>query len=166
MALNKEEQFLESINKHKGIIHKISRMYMDTAENREDLSQEIILQLWKSYQSFRNDSQFSTWMYRVAVNTAITFFKKEQRNKAFSVLDERNEVIPDADHIAKEEKLQSFYKAVHSLNNIEKALIFLYLEGQSHREIGDKLGISEVNARVKLSRTKDKLQAIIKQQLE
>jgi RNA polymerase sigma factor (sigma-70 family) len=105
MALNKEEQFLDYINTHRSIIHKISRMYMDTRENQEDLSQEIIIQLWKSYESFRNDSQFSTWMYRVALNTAITFFKKEQRNKVFSALD-GNEVMPDTDYMEREEKLE------------------------------------------------------------
>ena len=139
---------------------------MDTREDQEDLSQEIIIQLWNSYESFRSDSQFSTWMYKVALNTAITFLKRAQRNNVVTELDESSSMIADAAPPATERQLQIFYQAVHTLNNIEKALIFLYLEGQSHREIGEKLGISEGNARVKLARTKDKLQTIIKQQYE
>lgn len=163
MVSNKEEQFLDLINKHRGIIHKISRMYMDTREDREDLSQEIIIQLWKSYDSFRYESQFSSWMYRVALNTAMTFFRKEKRNHVFRSLDHTNEAEADSENIAQEERIDQFYQAVHALNNIEKALIFLYLEGQSHREIAEKLGISEGNARVKLTRTKEKIQTRIKQ---
>ncbi len=73
-----EQEFLSIIEKYKGLLHKVSRMYMDEPEDREDLFQEIVLQLWKSYGTFRGDSQVSTWMYRVAVNTALTFFKKEK----------------------------------------------------------------------------------------
>ncbi|WP_437918662.1 RNA polymerase sigma factor [Sphingobacterium sp. LRF_L2] len=75
----KEKQFLKLITSHKGILHKVGRIYMDTISDREDLHQEIIIQLWKSYESFKGDSEFSSWMYRVAVNTAISYYKKEKR---------------------------------------------------------------------------------------
>ncbi len=75
----KEQEFLNRIESHKGILYKVSKMYMDNHDDQQDLFQEIICQLWKSYDSFRNESQFSTWMYRVAVNTAIVFLKKEKR---------------------------------------------------------------------------------------
>jgi RNA polymerase sigma factor (sigma-70 family) len=159
-----QQEFLRRVDEHRNIIHKISRVYMDTQEDREDLCQEIIIQLWKSYGSFRNESSFSTWMYRVAVNTAITFFKKGKLIAPAITLDEHAESIADDDDTERRLKLSAFYKAVHTLNNIEKALIFLYLEGQSHKDIAEKLGISEVNARVKLNRTKQKLQDIIKNQ--
>ncbi len=137
---------------------------MDSAEDREDLIQEIIAQLWKSYGNFRNESQFSTWMYKVSINTAITFFKKRKRKPDYLLIDEKTEAVMDSDKSDDNDKLAAFYKAVQSLNSIEKALIFLYLENQSHKQIAERLGISEVNARVKLNRTKEKLQQIIKQQ--
>ena len=77
-----EQEFLMQINEHKGILYKVSRMYFDQLEDQQDLFQEIILQLWKSLSSFKGDSQFSSWMYRVALNTAIVFFKKEKRKPA------------------------------------------------------------------------------------
>lgn len=137
---------------------------MDSTEDREDLIQEIIAQLWKSYGQFRNESQFSTWMYKVSINTAITFFKKSKRRPDYLPIDEKTEAVSDSDKSDKNDKLDKFYKAVQSLNSIEKALIFLYLENQSHKQIAERLGISEVNARVRLNRTKEKLQQIIKQQ--
>ncbi|MNK61689.1 ECF RNA polymerase sigma factor SigG [compost metagenome] len=159
-----EKEFLSLIEDHKGLIHKVSRMYMDEAEDREDLFQEIILQLWKSYGSFKGESKVSTWMYRVALNTSLTFFKKDKKKPDNIRMHHKMDVKDDNEISHKETQLDYFYKAVHTLNPVEKALIFLFLEGQSHKEIGNNLGITEVNARVKLNRTKDKLQEIIKQQ--
>ena len=159
-----EQEFLSIIEKHKGLLHKVSRMYMDEPEDREDLFQEIVLQLWKSYGTFRGESQVSTWMYRVAVNTALTFFKKEKKKPDNARMHPEMDIKDDIEVSQRETQLDYFYKAVQQLNQVEKALIFLFLEGQSHREIGSNLGITEVNARVKLNRTKDKLQEIIKKQ--
>ncbi|WP_343534193.1 sigma-70 family RNA polymerase sigma factor [Pedobacter sp.] len=154
--------FLQQINENKGIIHKVAKMYMDNPLDQEDLFQEIVMQLWKAYPSFKGTSKFSTWMYRVALNTAIVFFKKDNRKVDKASLNEHLEVADFSDSHEKEEKLAYLYKAVQELNQIEKALIFLFLENQSHREIAQNLGITEVNARVKLNRTKEKLQQIIK----
>lgn len=159
-----EQEFLSIIEKHKGLLHKVSRMYMDEPEDREDLFQEIVLQLWKSYGSFRGESQVSTWMYRVAVNTALTFFKREKKKPDNARMHPEMDVKDDIEESHRETQLDYFYKAVQQLNQVEKALIFLFLEGQSHKEIGSNLGITAVNARVKLNRTKDKLQEIIKKQ--
>ncbi|SOD14543.1 RNA polymerase sigma factor [Pedobacter xixiisoli] len=157
-----QEEFLSQINEHKGIIHKITKMYMDNALDQEDLFQEIVMQLWKAYPSFKGTSKFSTWMYRVALNTAIVFFKKDNRKVDKPPLNEQIEIADTSDSQEKEEKLAYLYKAMQELNQIEKAVIFLFLENQSHREIAQNLGITEVNARVKLNRTKEKLQQIIK----
>ena len=154
--------FLQQINENKGIIHKVTKMYMDNPLDQEDLFQEIVMQLWKAYPSFKGTSKFSTWMYRVALNTAIVFFKKDHRKVDKASLNEQIEIADFSDSHEKEEKLAYLYKAVQELNQIEKALIFLFLENQSHREIAQNLGITEVNARVKLNRTKEKLQQIIK----
>ncbi|EDP72805.1 RNA polymerase ECF-type sigma factor [Flavobacteriales bacterium ALC-1] len=139
-------------------------MYFDTYEDREDLFQEIVLQLWKSLKSYKGDSAFSTWMYRVALNTALVFFKKEKRkpDAVRGFLVDKEDVVSDA--LEKENQLTHFYKATKQLNKVEKALILLYIEGLSGKEISENLGISEANVRVKTNRTKIKLQEIIKNQ--
>ncbi|WP_344766036.1 sigma-70 family RNA polymerase sigma factor [Pedobacter ginsengiterrae] len=157
-----ETIFLTLINQHKAIIHKVSKMYMNHVEEQQDLFQEIVMQLWKAYPTFKGNSKFSTWMYRVALNTALVYFKKDKRKVDKTPLDENIDIIDVNESELKEEKLAYLYKAVQELNSIEKALIFLFLENQSHKEIAENLGISEVNARVKLNRTKEKLQFIIK----
>ena len=135
---------------------------MNHVEEQQDLFQEIVMQLWKAYPTFKGNSKFSTWMYRVALNTALVYFKKDKRKVDKTPLDENIDIIDVNESELKEEKLAYLYKAVQELNSIEKALIFLFLENQSHKEIAENLGISEVNARVKLNRTKEKLQFIIK----
>ncbi|HEX6427781.1 MAG TPA: sigma-70 family RNA polymerase sigma factor [Niastella sp.] len=159
----KEARFLQQMEMHNGILYKICRIYQDNAEDRHDLLQEIMLQLWLSYDSFRGDSQFSSWMYRVAFNTAIVFFKKEKRRQdIFDAASYNN--LPEELHTVREqeEQLKIFYKAVQKLNKVEKALIFLYMEGQPVKEIAIILGITPLNVRVRLNRTKDKLKYIIK----
>lgn len=160
----KEQEFLNRIEKHKGILYKVSKMYMDNSDDQQDLFQEIVCQLWKSYDSFRNESQFSTWMYRVAVNTAIVFLKKEKRKVDKYEIASENIKDDEGDSHIKESQLDHFYKAVQKLEKIDKAIIFYQLEGFSHKEIGENLGISEGNARVKLNRAKEKLKEIIKNQ--
>lgn len=162
MTATIEKAFLSQLEVHKGILHKVSRIYMDAEEDREDLRQEIIIQLWKSYNNFKGESEFSTWMYRVSINTAITYFKKEKKNTDTFYSGEMPEPVSAEYDATKDKQMEQFYKAVQELKPIEKALIFYFLEGQSHKQIGDNLGISEVNARVKLNRTKEKLQHIIK----
>ena len=160
----KEQEFLSRIENHKGILYKVSKMYMDNPDDQQDLFQEIICQLWKSYDSFRNESQFSTWMYRVAVNTAIVFLRKEKRKVDKYEIASENIKDDEGDSHIKESQLDHFYKAVQKLEKIDKAIIFYQLEGFSHKEIGENLGISEGNARVKLNRAKEKLKEIIKNQ--
>jgi len=160
----KEQEFLTRIESHKGILYKVSKMYMDNHTDQQDLFQEIVCQLWKSYDTFRNESQFSTWMYRVAVNTAIVFLRKEKRKVDKYEIVSENIKDEEGDSHIKESQLDHFYKAVQKLEKIDKAIIFYQLEGFSHKEIGENLGISEGNARVKLNRAKEKLKEIIKNQ--
>lgn len=160
----KEQAFLKRIESHKGILYKVSKMYMDNHADQQDLFQEIVCQLWKSYDTFRNESQFSTWMYRVAVNTAIVFLRKEKRKVDKYEIASENIKDDEGDTHIKESQLEHFYKAVQKLEKIDKAIIFYQLEGFSHKEIGENLGISEGNARVKLNRAKEKLKEIIKNQ--
>lgn len=162
MSETTAKPFLDLMNANKGIIHKVTKMYMDNAADQEDLFQDIVMQLWKAYPSFKGNSKFTTWMYKVALNTAIVCFKKEKKKIDRTNLTEHIDIVDTDESQEKEEKLAYLYKAVQELNSIEKALIFLFLEDQSHKEIAQNLGITEVNARVKLNRTKEKLQLIIK----
>jgi len=160
-ATHKERAFLDRIEQHKGLLYKVVRLYQDQEEDRQDLMQEIMVQLWTSYDSFRGESQFSSWMYRVALNTAIVFFRKESRRpdwmEAYPDLAEEVRPVLEMD-----EKLAIFRKALNRLTKVEKALIFLYMEGRQGKEIADILGISPANVRVRLTRVKNKLQTIIK----
>ena len=165
MRVNLEKEFLERINEHKGILFKVAKLYMDSKEDQDDLYQEMVCQLWKSYASFKGNSQFSTWMYRVSLNTAITYFKKDSKTSkmthSLGVME--HQLRTEESDWEIERQVDYLYKAIHQLNDVEKALIFLYLEGFSHTEIGQNIGISEGNARVRLNRTKNKLQDIIKE---
>ena len=157
-----EKEFLEKIEKHKGVIFKISKMYMDNFDDQKDLFQEITFQVWKAYPSFEGKSQFSTWLYRVALNTAIVFLKSEKR-RGFIQNDEVDnfKIIADDYDDDQEKKLAKMYKAIQQLNEIDKALIFYYLQDYSGKEIAENMGITEVNARVKLNRAKEKLKQLI-----
>jgi len=150
-----EKAFIELLNKHQNIIHKVCNLYMDNVSGREDLFQEVTLQAWKAFDSFRGDAQFSTWLYRVALNTAITFFRKEKKNQHIV----NSEAIPDATdfHDPIEEKVKAMYKAIGDLSKIDKALVMLYLEDYSYNDIGEMLGITANNVAVKMNRIKAKL---------
>lgn len=157
-----EQEFLQKIEKHKGIIFKISKMYMDNKDDREDLFQEITYQVWKAYSGFRGDSQFSTWLYRIALNTAIVFLKSEKKRSFIENEDFTDyKIIQDEYDLKKEEKMAVMYNAINQLNPIDKAFIFYYLEDFSGKEIAEQMGISEGNVRVKMNRAKNKLKDIL-----
>ena len=157
-----EQEFLQKIEKHKGIIFKISKMYMDKKDDRDDLFQEITYQVWKAYPHFKGQSEFSTWLYRIALNTAIVFLKNEKRRSFIGHEDFTDyKIIQEEFDAEKEEKLNAMYHAIHQLNPIDKAFIFYYLENVSGKEIADQMGISEGNVRVKMNRAKNKLKDIL-----
>ena len=157
-----EHSFVEQLQKHQNIVHKVCRLYTNNTDAHNDLFQEITIQLWKAYPKFRGDSKFSTWMYRVGLNTAITLYRKSKRRintQEFDALEFKIKAEEYDD--TEEQQLKLLYKAVHQLNDIEKALVFLYLEDKDYREISETLGITEVNARVKMNRVKKKLRTIL-----
>jgi RNA polymerase sigma factor (sigma-70 family) len=160
---NKAAPFIQLIEEHTAMLYKISRIYQDNNTDRDDLMQEMILQLWLAFDSFKGNSKFSTWMYRVALNTAILFFKKQKRRPDSEPLpDKLDHLEAEATSTEKDEQLALFYKAIQQLNRVEKALIFLYMEDQPYEDIALNLGISEVNVRVRLNRIKNKLKEIVK----
>jgi RNA polymerase sigma-70 factor (ECF subfamily) len=156
-------EFLKLISVNKGIIYKICNIYANSREDKDDLKQEIILQLWKSYPNFKGKSKFSTWMYRVAFNTAITNIRKSKRHpiiEAWSGSEPNFSEKENIDYL--QEDINSLYKAIAKLKDVEKAIIMLYLEEKSYKEIGEIIGISEKNVSVKLVRLKEKLKKLMK----
>jgi len=155
-----EKEFILKIQHHQGILHKICFVYAKNKSDKEDLYQEMILQLWKSYPSFKGQAEFSTWMYRVALNTAITFTKKA------SIFINRKAPRSESYDLEKamdfSEDIRILYKAISQLNKIEKAIILLWLEEKSYTEIAETVGISVKNVSVKLVRIKAKLAEMIK----
>ena len=162
MTQELEHQFVSQLEAHQNIVHKVCSLYTDNREAHNDLFQEIAIQLWKAYPRFRGDSKFSTWMYRVALNTAITLYrksKKQPRTHDFDTVLYR--VKAEQYDPTEEQQLNLMYSAVRELGDIDKALVFLYLEDKNYSEIAETLGISEVNARVKMNRIKTKLKTIL-----
>jgi RNA polymerase sigma-70 factor (ECF subfamily) len=155
-------ELLERMTENQGAIHKICNIYANSREDREDLRQEIILQLWKSYPGFQGKSKFSTWMYRIAFNTAITNIRKSKRHPMVEALSGVEQSIPARENIGyMDEKMNSLFKAIARLKDVEKAIVTLYLEEKNYREIGEIVGISEKNVSVKIVRLKDKLRKLI-----
>ncbi len=154
-----ETQFLILIKEHQGIIHKICRIYRDIREDREDLFQEIIFQLWKSHRTFKNHAKISTWIYRIALNTAIaTFRKKKQDIKYCPVLPDLAEEQPDEVLALRQERL---FTVLKQLDDGDRAIVTLYLEDLSYQQIADIIGISENYVGVKLNRIKIKIQNLL-----
>ncbi len=156
----REKEFLDSIKAHQNIIHKICFVYCRRKSDKEDLYQEIILQLWKSYPSFNNRSAFSTWMYRVALNTAITMTKK---NWLFTETDKLPDISAENENMMElSEEIRILFKAISQLEKVEKAIILLWLEEKSYEEIAETIGITVKNVSVRLVRIKAKLADTIK----
>lgn len=153
-----EKEFLEIIRTNQGIIHKVCSFYCNSEDDRKDLFQEIVAQLWKSFPSFRSESKFSTWMYRVALNTAITTFKKTKRRPDQNNLSYENLQLPDESFDQEaEENIKLLHKAIARLTGIEKSIILLFLENNSYEEIAEITGITQNYVRVKMNRIKKKL---------
>lgn len=162
MQKDLEEKFLADFKKNQNIVHKICRIYTTNSDAHNDLFQEITIQLWKNYPKFRGDSKFSTWMYRVALNTSISLYRKSTKRISTQDFDNVAFKVKSHDYDDTEEvQLKALYNAIHKLSDIEKALIFLYLENKSYDEISDTLGISNGNARVKMNRAKEKLKNML-----
>ena len=157
-----EHRFVKLLEANQNIVHKICRLYTNDKDAHDDLFQEITIQLWRAFPKFRGDSKFSTWMYRVSLNTAITLYRKSKRQIDTQDFESLSFKIKSEEYDdTTEQQLKLMYDAVKKLNDIDKALVFLYLEDKSYREISETLGITEVNARVKMNRAKEKLRKIL-----
>ena len=157
-----EHKFISEFQKNQNIVHKVCRIYTSNQDAHNDLFQEITIQLWKAYPKFRGDSKLSAWMYRIGLNTAITLYRKSKRTIKTQDFDSVIYKIKTDEYDDTEEKqLKLIYDAVKQLGDIDKALVFLYLEDKDYSEIAATLGITEVNARVKMNRIKNKLRTIL-----
>ncbi len=153
-----QQAFLDLVNPHRGIVYKICNLYCDDAEARKDLFQEVMLQLWKAFPTFRHESKLSTWMYRIALNTAISNFRRERRKPQVSSLDDLAFDVPDLGDTETSEDLARLMSAIARLNDLEKAIILLYLDEKSYLEIAAITGISRSNVAVRIHRIKTKLE--------
>lgn len=157
-----EHKFIVEFEQNQNIIHKVCRIYTSNQDAHNDLFQEIAIQLWKAYPKFRGESKLSTWMYRIGLNTAITLYRKSKRSIVTQDFDSVLYRIESTSYDdTEEEQLKLMYKAIHQLNDIDKALIFLYLEDVNYKEISETMGITEVNARVRMNRIKTRLKTIL-----
>ncbi|HLV46603.1 RNA polymerase sigma factor [Marnyiella aurantia] len=159
--MNKQEQqqfFQEIIEQHKGILFKVARVYCRNENNRQDLIQEMMIQIWQSVHKYNDQFKISTWLYRISLNAAISFYRKSTtRANRFTVLNEQMTEIPTEDKAETEQQLKVLEQFISELKEIDKALMILYLEDKSHAEISEILGLSVSNVGTKIGRIKDKL---------
>lgn len=151
-----QDQFLTFIEQNKGIIYKVANLYCKDAEDRKDLVQEIIVQLWKAFEQYNSHYKMSTWMYRISLNVAISFYRKETRRQdKLPIIESMLEIHDEVDE--KETNILLLQQFINELKELDKALMLLYLEENSYKEMADILGISESNVATKISRIKEKL---------
>lgn len=153
----KSEQFLSVLQAHKGIIYKVANSYCKSFDDREDLVQEIIIQLWRSFDNYDKKYKYSTWMYQIALNVAISFYRKETRRKRKVINGPISESIfffADEQPVSKDEDINLLQKFIQELKELDKALMLLYLEEKSYKEIAEIIGISQTNVATKISRIK------------
>ena len=157
-----EKEFIQLVNDHRALIFKVCNLYCRDPESRGDLFQEVVLQLWKSFPGFRRESASSTWIYRVALNTAISNFRNESRKPERRSISLEEFEIPDMPVTDNRERTSTLHLAIGKLSKIEKAIIMLYLDEKSYDEISEIVGISISNVGVRLNRIKNKLSKLIK----
>jgi RNA polymerase sigma-70 factor (ECF subfamily) len=149
-----EERFQNLLHEHRKILYKVCSLYCRNRDDREDLAQDITIQLWRSLGSFDERCRFSTWMYRVAINVAISFYRRESA-RTRHVLSDDEQLLDVVDEKAGDSpEMRDLYRLIEGLDPLNKALVLLYLEGNSYLEIAEVLGISETNVATKIGRLK------------
>jgi RNA polymerase sigma-70 factor, ECF subfamily len=161
MTMNRENDFIQTIELHRGIIFKVCKIYCPVDADCDDLYQDIVAQLWKAWGGFRGESKISTWIYRIALNTAISGFRKQKRNPLKNSVDTEDVNLAQEDTRKKKEDLELLHMAISRLSDVEKAMIMLYLDEVSYEEIATIMGITQNNVRVKMLRIREKLKIIM-----
>jgi RNA polymerase sigma-70 factor, ECF subfamily len=163
MAEDLEEKFLEDLNRNIGIVHRVCKVYFVDPDEREDMFQEIIYQVWKSYPAFQGNSKFSTWLYRVSLNTAIGGIRKRYKTIRQEPLSQKLYQIASVDEATQyDERMILLYSVIQKLTEVDKAIVLLYMEGNDNEEISAIVGITKNNVSVKLVRIKRKLEELLK----
>jgi len=159
--MDKEEQrqfFQDTIERNKGILLKVARAYCPNNEDRQDLLQEIMIQIWQSIHKYDDQYKMSTWLYRISLNVAISFYRKNTtRIKNITQYNEQFVLITYEEITENEQNLNFLEQFISELRELEKALMLLYLEDKSHTDIAEILGISVSNVGTKIGRIKEKL---------
>lgn len=163
MQLHSQEVgFVELVDAHQGLIHKVCILYETDHDAREDLFQEIVLQLWKSFPNFRGDSKITTWMYRIALNTAISALRKYKRKPFTEDIKEYHFNISEQyDNEEQKENLQKLQRAIRQLPEIERGMIMMALDEIPYEEIAETIGITQNNVRVRMNRIREKLRNLM-----
>jgi RNA polymerase sigma factor (sigma-70 family) len=156
----REESFLSLLNEHQALIHRIARAYADSGADRQDLFQDIVCQLWRAYPAFRRESGVVTWMYRVALNTAITNLRRRSRTPVQLPIEAAGEPAAPAEE-SDDASLAALHRAIRDLGDIDRALVMCYLDDLSYSRIAEILGMSESNVGARLTRVRAKLQALL-----
>lgn len=155
--MNREEEFIQLIQQNQGLIYKITTIYTRDREEQKDLYQEIVYQTWKSFDQFKKASKPSTWLYRVGMNTAITNLNRSKKRVTAVPMEGLELDFADERDAGLEERLKALYAEIRKLGLLDRGIVFLFLEGKSHDEIAEIVGISSSNVGTRLSRIKDKL---------
>lgn len=150
-----------SILPFSGIIIKLCRAYTDSQEDFEDYFQEVCLQIWRSKDNFREDSQWSTWVYRISLNVCLTLLKKKKNNNQHFTSDALPIEETEENHAFSDESLNLLYAAIRKLSEIDRAIIMLYLEKHSYQEIADIIGTNPNNIGVRITRIKNRLKKLL-----
>jgi RNA polymerase sigma factor (sigma-70 family) len=161
MATTNTDLFLQVLNAHKRIIYKVISIYCTDTDDRKDIEQEVVIQLWKSFENYNPKYKYSTWIYKISMNVAISFYrsKTQQRSKTTTLTASIFEETPNPETHENEKSLL-LHRLIRQLNEFDKEILVLYLEEYSHKEIAEMLGISISNVATKLSRIKGKLKQI------
>lgn len=149
------------INQHQRLVHKVCNLYGETAEERQDLFQEIVLQLWRSYNTFRGEAKFSTWMYRIALNTAISGWRRSTRRPQYEEIREHHYNVSEPTDREKEDQIQALYRAIRQLSELDRAIVLLALEDVLYEDIAVTVGLSQNNVRVRMLRIREKLKKLL-----
>lgn len=152
-----ETAFLEAVDAHRGIIRKVANSYCRDVSEREDLIQEITIQLWRSWNKYDPKFKLTTWIYRVALNVAISFYRSSNRHRAINNSPARAELVPIRVDEGLNDNIRQLYEFIGELDELNRAVILLYLERFSHDEIAQTLGISKTNVATKISRIRQRL---------
>jgi len=155
--MNLEDEFIQLIHQNHGLIYKITTIYTRDREEQKDLYQEIVYQTWKSFDQFKKASKPSTWLYRVGMNTAITNLNRSKKRVTAVPIEGLELDFADERDAGLEERLKALYAEIRKLGLLDRGIVFLFLEGKSHDEIAEIVGISGSNVGTRLSRIKDKL---------